>query len=1001
MSTTVSGVTISNLPGASVALLSDLIPIVEVGSPNVTKRATIAQILALVPSSGSGSGGGSGGGGTTTSTPALEWIDVSLAPYSVDTTGATDCTTLLQSAITAGQGKPTGAVIYFPPGTYKFSTLTVTGSNIHLIGVKGATIAALSNATSDGFVFGSGSTNPSECVIDGFIITPGGSKTAGASIRSINCHNLTIRNIVTRGVNWTGIKIDGGSGQYLVYADNVELNACANAGVVIGDSDLIATYPQGIFLSNFEIAYCGNGMMIYSCGGLQCTNVDIIGATGPAVSIVPGSGQAVVWPVFEACNADTGSNSGFYFAGSGPIGNVRMTNCWGSSNTNHGIYANTAALAGLQVNGGNFINNHQCGMLFAAGSGFSVTGALVAYNSTIGSGSFDGIQIAAGVSAFSLTGNMCGAYGDAVTASNYQNYGINILAGSSNNYTVVANNCVGNVTGGVNDGGVGTSKIVTANNPGSAGSYVIQVDGASQAGNIATYAINGGTEIADSGIHVQASPFVMALPAGASITVGGVPLSGTGNVSQAQTLVASGNIATYANTSGTSIADSGIHVQSSPFVMALPAGASITVGGVPLAGTGNVSQAQTLVASGNIATYANTAGTSIADSGIHVQASPFVMALPAGAQITIGGVAVGTGSGNVSQVNSSAQAGNIATYASAGGLTIADSGIHVQSSPFIMALPSGAQITIGGVAIGTGSGNVSQSQGSVASGNVATYSNTSGTAIADSGIHIQSSPFVMALPSGAQITIGGVAIGGGTGNVNASTTMNAQAIITGNGGLNVAASGVNITSNQLALPAGYTITIGGVALSGGGNVTAATTMSASSVISGNGGTQIAASGVVVTNSSFYGPDGGLTLGAASFRWGQVYSLYSSISTSDEREKQDIGEIPAALLDAFDAIAPQVYRWRRDGDDAAWHLGYVAQHIESALIANGLDPARYALWCKDQLFELVDGVELAVLVDGQPVYRYALRYEHLFALMDAAHRRRMTKIEARLALLEAA
>ncbi len=43
-----SGTTISNLPAAAGAITTDLVPVVEVGSPNVTKRLTIAQFLASV-----------------------------------------------------------------------------------------------------------------------------------------------------------------------------------------------------------------------------------------------------------------------------------------------------------------------------------------------------------------------------------------------------------------------------------------------------------------------------------------------------------------------------------------------------------------------------------------------------------------------------------------------------------------------------------------------------------------------------------------------------------------------------------------------------------------------------------------------------------------------------------------------------------------------------------------------------------------------------------------
>ena len=43
-----SGTTISALPAASSVLSTDLVPVVELGTPNVTKRANIGQVLSSV-----------------------------------------------------------------------------------------------------------------------------------------------------------------------------------------------------------------------------------------------------------------------------------------------------------------------------------------------------------------------------------------------------------------------------------------------------------------------------------------------------------------------------------------------------------------------------------------------------------------------------------------------------------------------------------------------------------------------------------------------------------------------------------------------------------------------------------------------------------------------------------------------------------------------------------------------------------------------------------------
>lgn len=109
--------------------------------------------------------------------------------------------------------------------------------------------------------------------------------------------------------------------------------------------------------------------------------------------------------------------------------------------------------------------------------------------------------------------------------------------------------------------------------------------------------------------------------------------------------------------------------------------------------------------------------------------------------------------------------------------------------------------------------------------------------------------------------------------------------------------------------------------------------------------------------------------------------------------------------------------------ARWHMGFVAQHLEAALRARGVDPERYAIWCRDPVIERVEdgtiqnadwyeGSDLPKEVpafterqkldaNGEPVWTYGLRYDQFIALMEAANRRRFAAIEARLAALEGA
>tara|TARA_A200000159_G_scaffold92822_1_gene86253 strand:- start:7 stop:615 length:609 start_codon:yes stop_codon:yes gene_type:complete len=98
------------------------------------------------------------------------------------------------------------------------------------------------------------------------------------------------------------------------------------------------------------------------------------------------------------------------------------------------------------------------------------------------------------------------------------------------------------------------------------------------------------------------------------------------------------------------------------------------------------------------------------------------------------------------------------------------------------------------------------------------------------------------------------------------------------------------------------------------------------------------------------------LGTASVKWNTVYATNSSINTSDRTEKQDI----EALSDAETRVAVAVkgllrkYRFisavAEKGDNARIHFGIIAQDLQAAFEAEGLDAGKYAMFCSDTWYE---------------------------------------------------
>jgi hypothetical protein len=125
------------------------------------------------------------------------------------------------------------------------------------------------------------------------------------------------------------------------------------------------------------------------------------------------------------------------------------------------------------------------------------------------------------------------------------------------------------------------------------------------------------------------------------------------------------------------------------------------------------------------------------------------------------------------------------------------------------------------------------------------------------------------------------------------------------------------------------------------------------------------------------------MGTASFRWSQIYAGSAVINTSDAREKQQIESLSHAEMTAARAIKGLIKRFKFNdavadkGDSARVHVGVVAQEVEQAFIQAKLDPAKYAMFCRDVWWE-IDGEVVEADADGVVTFmRYDLDGARVF------------------------
>lgn len=285
---------------------------------------------------------------------------------------------------------------------------------------------------------------------------------------------------------------------------------------------------------------------------------------------------------------------------------------------------------------------------------------------------------------------------------------------------------------------------------------------------------------------------------------------------------------------------------------------------------------------------------------------------------------------------------------------------------------------------------------STATGAVTSVNGSGGT----TGLTLTGGPITTA----GTLTLGGTlgTANGGTGSTS-STFVNLASNVTGtlpiaNGGTGASSfasaglptlsgnntfSGVMTTTGQNNQFTGRTYAttdgFGGVNAYFGENLAYAVIGGVSGVVFASGAT-FPGTGRFVADPNTFRPftDNVSALGTASFRYTVVYATTGTINTSDGNQKQQVAELTAAEQAVAKRIKSLIRTFKFNdaveakGDSARIHVGVIAQDVQDAFVAEGLDPTRYGLFCSDTWTE--DSVEHT---------RLGVRYDQLLAFVIAA------------------
>lgn len=137
-------------------------------------------------------------------------------------------------------------------------------------------------------------------------------------------------------------------------------------------------------------------------------------------------------------------------------------------------------------------------------------------------------------------------------------------------------------------------------------------------------------------------------------------------------------------------------------------------------------------------------------------------------------------------------------------------------------------------------------------------------------------------------------------------------------------------------------------------------------------------------------DNTIALGSSSLRFDDAFIKNGVTTGSDQNEKQDIESLTAKELNVAKKLSAlfKTYKWKdavaEKGDKARTHTGIIAQEVQSAFSAEGLDASNYGMFMSDTWTN----------EEGKEQTRLGVRYPELFSFVFSSIEARLTALESK-------
>jgi len=355
--------------------------------------------------------------------------------------GSTDDTVAIQAALNA-VALP-GAIVFFPPGDYKVTSLTVSSRPTRLVGAGWASSLVTPSPSANLLTIPSAT---SQITVEHLYFRSSVTRTGGWYVNNLS-NNFRMSNFhmlgASGGIRSTGtvVTIERGSMRDGVGGTGIGIQI--DDGYDVSIRDVVMANAVNLF-AGIKVTQCGD-LTIEDCNLMVC---------GDTLVLNPGAGQVIASVYANNTFFDTAVRGLNIYTAGGSVVRSIFSQCWFSSHTQGGIVIDGSGA----TNGVDFIGCH----VFLCGTdGIKLLGSNILnirFNGcAVGGNSGAGFTVVAGVSRFAIQNCRIGnAHG---TGANL--YPIYIAGGASTGYIITGNDMSGN-TNAMADGGTGTK--VVANN---------------------------------------------------------------------------------------------------------------------------------------------------------------------------------------------------------------------------------------------------------------------------------------------------------------------------------------------------------------------------------------------------------------------------------------------------------------------------------------------------------------------------------------------------------